>query len=90
LGWAEITHPFHPRKGQRFQVVSVRRVRGVDSVALRRASGETFFVPREWTDRADPSPYSQLAIGPLLVDFEHLLAVVELLEAVMRSSRKGG
>ncbi|WP_420800209.1 DUF5372 family protein, partial [Paraburkholderia tagetis] len=26
LGWAEIRHPFHPLRGQRFSVLKARRV----------------------------------------------------------------
>ncbi|MGH8336193.1 MAG: DUF5372 family protein, partial [Gammaproteobacteria bacterium] len=28
LGWAEVRHPFHPLKGQRFPVLKTRRVGG--------------------------------------------------------------
>lgn len=84
LGWAEITHPFHPRRGQRYPVVKVRRVAAVESLILRGTSGGTVCVPREWTDRADPMPYADLGIDPLVLDFEHLLALADLLEAITR------
>ncbi|MEM5388719.1 DUF5372 family protein, partial [Paraburkholderia phymatum] len=29
MGWAEICHPFHPLKGQRFPVLKRRRVSGI-------------------------------------------------------------
>ncbi|HXJ93178.1 MAG TPA: DUF5372 family protein, partial [Terriglobia bacterium] len=32
LGWAEISHPFHPLRGQRFEVLKKRRVAGVDTL----------------------------------------------------------
>jgi hypothetical protein len=55
LGWAEIRHPFHPLKGQRFAVLKERRVSGVDTLMLRDAVRGSFAVAREWTDRADPN-----------------------------------
>ena len=57
LGWAEISHPFHPLRGRRFEVLKKRRVAGVDTLILRELERGTFSVPREWTDWADPSPY---------------------------------
>jgi hypothetical protein len=35
LGWAEIRHPFHPLRGQRFKVLKKRRIGGVDTLILR-------------------------------------------------------
>ena len=52
LGSAEVTHPFHPRRGQRFVVLKVRRVSGVETLSLRHVELGSFAVPREWTDWA--------------------------------------
>ena len=62
LGWAEISHPFHPLRGRRFEVLKKRRVAGVDTLILRELERGTFSVPREWTDWADPSPYDSLTL----------------------------
>jgi hypothetical protein len=50
LGSAEVTHPFHPLRGQRFVVLKVRRVCGVETLSLRQAELGSFAMPREWTD----------------------------------------
>jgi hypothetical protein len=50
LGWAEIRHPFHPRRGQRFPV---QRAAGIDTLVLRGLEHGSS-VLREWTDWADP------------------------------------
>src|SRR5208282_2803515 len=52
LGWAEISHPFHPLRGRRFEVLKKRRVAGVDTLILGELERGTFSVPREWTDWA--------------------------------------
>ncbi|MGH9162765.1 MAG: DUF5372 family protein [Vicinamibacteraceae bacterium] len=85
LGWAEITHPFHPLRGRRFAVLKVRRVSGVETLSLRSDFGGPSSVPREWTDRAEPSPYEGLPVGTLIFDFRCLLELAELLDAVRRS-----
>jgi hypothetical protein len=80
LGWAEIRHPFHPLRGQRFLVLKERRVAGVDTLILRNAERGSFAVAREWTDRARPSPYEALAMTPGRLDIQFLLDLVTLVQ----------
>jgi hypothetical protein len=82
LGWAEIRHPFHPLRGQRFPVLKERRIAGVDTLIVRELDRGTFSIVREWTDWSDPSPCElhglprqRLGVA-LLFD---LVALVELL-----------
>ena len=42
LGSAEVIHPFHPLRGQRFVVLKVRRVSGVETLSLRHADLGSF------------------------------------------------
>jgi uncharacterized protein DUF5372 len=88
LGSAEITHPFHPLRGQRFVVLKVRRVSGVETLSLRQAEFGSIALPREWTDWA--SPDSQTGPGggePLLIDAFGLLALTELVTSLKRKHR---
>src|SRR6266699_3428665 len=57
LGSAEVTHPFHPLRGQRFVVLKVRRVAGVETLSLRHYDLGSFAMPREWTDWAPPNAH---------------------------------
>jgi hypothetical protein len=90
LGWAEICHPFHPLRGQRFEVLK-QRIAGVDTLILRELERGTFRVAREWTDWAHPSPYDSRALPPrrLAADslFE-LAALVQELSTSRPSTRK--
>src|SRR5258706_15725863 len=49
LGSAEVTHPFHPLRGQRFVVLKVRRVSGVETLSLRHPDLGSFAMGREGT-----------------------------------------
>jgi hypothetical protein len=80
LGWAEIRHPFHPLRGQRFEVLKVRRLAGVDTLILRELERGTFSVAREWTDWADPSAYDLLGLPPRRLEANSLFELVTLLE----------
>jgi hypothetical protein len=78
LGSAEITHPFHPLRGQRFAVLKVRHVSGVATLSLRHAELGSFAVPQEWTDRGAPATEA----GALTIDacgLAELSAIVDFL-----------
>jgi Family of unknown function (DUF5372) len=80
LGWAEIRHPFHPLRGQRFEVLKKRRIGGVDTLILRECQRGSFSIAREWTDWADPPLYDPLGFPPRRLDAESLFKLVALLE----------
>jgi len=83
---AEISHPFHPLRGGRFEVLKKRRVAGVDTLILRELERGTLSVPREWTDWADPSPYDSLTLPPHRLAADSLFELVALLDALRASS----
>ena len=87
-GWAEITHPFHPQRGQRFRILKTRRVSGVETLLLGGVGGGPNSVPLEWTDRAEPSVYAGTGVEALVFDFGCLLTVSALLEAVERGKQE--
>jgi hypothetical protein len=80
LGWAEIRHPFHPLRGQRFEVLKQRKVAGVDTLLLRELERGSFSVAREWTDWADPSASELLGVPPPRLDAHSLFELVTLIE----------
>ena len=88
LGWAEIRHPFHPLRGQRFEVLKQRRIAGVDTLIVREPEFGSVSIAREWTDWADPSVYDGLSCPPRRFDAESLFQLVTLVELLME--RGGG
>jgi hypothetical protein len=88
LGWAEIRHPFHPLRGQRFQLLKTRRISGVDTLILREPARGSFSIVREWTDWVDPSAYASLDSQPHRLDANLLLELVTLLEQLTSTSQK--
>jgi hypothetical protein len=88
LGWAEIRHPFHPLRGQRFPVLKERRLAGVDTLTLSDLES-TFSVAREWTDWATPSLYDSLNV-PQRLALDSLLELVILLEQLAQSASEKG
>ena len=88
LGWAEIRHPFHPLRGQRFEVLKKRRVAGVDTLILREREYGSFGIAREWTDWADPSVSEVLSFPPCRLDGESLFELVTFLEHLRERGKK--
>ena len=84
LGWAEIRHPFHPLRGQRFQVLKERRSAGIDTLLLREQDRGTFSIAREWTDWADPSPCGALGLPQRRLDAESLFELAALLDQLTK------
>src|SRR6266571_2813610 len=85
LGWAEIRHPFHPLRGQRFQVLKARRIAGIDTLLLRELDRGSFSIAREWTDWADPP----LGLPPQRLDAGSLFELATLLEQLTIPKQKG-
>ncbi|EIM30962.1 Y4bD/Y4pK family protein [Microvirga lotononidis] len=82
MGSAEVIHPFHPLRGQRFVVLKVRRVSGVETLSLRHADLGSFAMPRDWTDWAWPEAQASATNIPLLIDAFGLVALAELIDAL--------
>ena len=85
LGWTEISHPFHPLRGRRFEVLKKRRIAGVDTLILRELERGTLSIPRAWTDWADPTPYDALTLSPHRLAADCLFELVALLDALAAS-----
>jgi hypothetical protein len=88
LGWAEIRHPFHPLRGQRFEVLKKRRIAGVDTLILRECKRGSFSIARDWTDWADPSVYDSLGLPLGRFEAESLFELVTLLEQLTRRNKE--
>ena len=83
---AEITHPFHPLRGQQFAVLKLRTVSGVELLSLRHPDLGSLSVARDWTDWAAPGtnpPDPHLA---LIIDADGLLTLSDLVDALSRNS----
>lgn len=88
LGWAEITHPFHPLRGQRFLVLKSRRVAGVDTLILADVARGSFGIAREWTDWGAPSGQAAYGDTARRFDFGTLLDLVVLIDRLTDSPSK--
>ena len=78
MGYAEITHPFHPLRGQSFLISKMVNISGIETIFIRHPNGRNFAVPREWTDQAEPSPPKLIGGSDHVLEPYCLLKLVEL------------
>jgi hypothetical protein len=87
--WALITHPFHPFRNQKFQILKRKKIGNIDTLFLKGSYRGTFAVPREWTDKADPSIYYSLGIHSPILDFRCLLKLIDVTENLSHRADPG-
>jgi hypothetical protein len=58
-----VTHPFHPLRGQTFEVLAVRNNWGGDRVSYLDSTGRLRTLPLEWTDVHGPDPLVTVGAG---------------------------
>ena len=71
-----VTHPFHPLKGQKFELVEYRHNWGEERVYYLNVAGELCLIPASFTDVIPPDPFVAVSHG------RSRLRVVDLLELV--------
>jgi hypothetical protein len=84
LGWALITHPFHPLKGQRFAILKIRKIAEREVLSLYDDKRGSLPIPRDWTDQAVLSPDAGLIEPAPILDVRCLLRLHDLVRAVTK------
>jgi Family of unknown function (DUF5372) len=86
LGSVEITHPFHPLRGQKFAVLKLRTVAGVARLSVRHPELGSFAIREDWTDWsvANAPPGSQ----SLKIDAFGLAELAAIVESLARDSKR--
>jgi hypothetical protein len=82
LGWALITHPFHPLRGQRFAILKIRKIAGGEVLSLYDDKRGSLPIPRDWTDQAVLSLDAGLIEPAPILDARCLLKLHDLVQAV--------
>jgi Family of unknown function (DUF5372) len=75
-------------RGQRFVILKVRTVSGIETLSLRHPDLGSFAMPRDWTDWAPPGSQPRFRDDRLLVDAFGLIALTELFAAMGSDNRE--
>ena len=79
-----VTHPFHPRTGETFGLVSYRRSWSHKSVDGLDSEGKLFTIALSWTDAAAEDPFVVLSDGRAYGRVEDLLRLAAVLDELDR------
>jgi hypothetical protein len=84
LGWALITHPFHPLSGQRFAILKIRKIAGQEVLSLYDDKVGSLPILRDWTDQAVLCPHAGLIEPAPILDVRCLLKLHDLVRAATK------
>jgi hypothetical protein len=86
LGSVEVTHPFHPLRGQKFSVLKLRTVSGVATLSVRHPELGSLAIREDWTDwSAGNTPPGTLT---LKIDALGLAELAVIVESLARGAKK--
>ena len=83
-----VIHPFHPRRGQPFELVAYKSAWGEDRVYFYNHEQQLIALPASWTDVIAVDPFVAVAEGRSLFRAEDLLDLAELVGR-LRSKESG-
>jgi len=84
-----ITHPFHPRSGEQFELAQYRGSWGRECVECLDGDGRAITIPLAWTDAANEAdPFVALAAGRSYFRVEDLMRLAEMIER-LKSGKEG-
>lgn len=75
----QITHPFHPLHGQKFELIYYRHGWAEEKVCFYRKDGSVASLPLAWCDLEPPDPYLVIGKGRSSFRVDDLLRLSELL-----------
>lgn len=84
----QITHPFHPLKGQRIVLATRRANWGEDRVMFFDAQGRLRSLPAAWTDVDPPDAWAEAATGRAALRLSALAALVVLISEIKSQRSK--
>jgi hypothetical protein len=83
----QVTHPFHPQYGQRFEMVAYKNAWGEDRVYFYNEDEQLTSIPASWTDVVAVDPFVTVAAGRAPFQANDLLEMARLIHSL---SGKGG
>jgi Family of unknown function (DUF5372) len=83
-----VTHPFHPWRGRKFELVDCRQCWGEWRVFYYNDNDQVAYFPASWTDAGQTDPFIVLSGGRAVSRFEDLLRLVKLIEDLKQSAVK--
>ena len=82
-----VIHPFHPWRGQRFELVELRRCSGDWRVFYLNKQGNNSSLPASWTDAVALDLSIEIAQGKAIARVRDLVQLAELVAACVKENK---
>lgn len=79
-----VTHPFHPWRGRRLELLESRREWGQWRLYYRTKTGQRACIPAAWTDLGPQDPFVEQARGRAVARIGDLLELAKLVAESVR------
>lgn len=76
-----VTHPFHPLRGQKLELVKVPR-KANSKLTVRHPEGRAFRIPRDWTDLETQQAKPSQAPPDRLLDINGLCTLAKIISNI--------
>ncbi|WP_190242170.1 DUF5372 family protein [Bradyrhizobium algeriense] len=83
-----VTHPFHPLRGQTFELLAVRNNWGGDRVLYAGPEGRLRTLPVEWTDVIEPDLVVTVGAGRAFFRTDRLRELRKLVDECRRQQKE--
>lgn len=83
-----ITHPFHPKYSQQYELINYKKSWGHECVDLYHVKEGHITVPIAWTDAADPDPLVLISADRSYFRTDDLVRLVLLVEEIKQRINK--
>ena len=80
-----LTHPFHPWRGRRFELLEQRPQWGQWRVYYLTKTGRQAFFPAGWTDLGPLDPFVEQARGRAIARIEDLVELAQLVSETVKA-----
>jgi hypothetical protein len=75
-----VTHPFHPWRGRRIELIDCHWQWGQWRVSFFSEQGHTLYLPASWTDAGPRDPFVEQSQGRAIARVEDLLELAKMTE----------
>ncbi|MBU4176047.1 MAG: Y4bD/Y4pK family protein [Actinobacteria bacterium] len=82
-----VTHPFHPLKGQEFEIIKYGYAWDYERVFYYDEDGKLRSIPAIWTDICTPDPFLTVSRGRSLFKIQELLDLFLLLSRLKERTK---
>ena len=80
-----VTHPFHPLRNCKFELIEYRVAWGEDRVYFLNSFGQLQRLPASWTDVGGEDPFAAVAAGRSPLRVRELVRLADLILRLSRS-----